>query len=205
MLKIWGRTNSSNVKKVLWACEELGVAYERVDAGGAFGVVDTPAYRAMNPNGLVPVVQDGDLVLWESHTIVRWLAAKHPEGGLWLTDPDARAKVEMWMDWTHSFYHPFRDVAWGLLRTPPEKRDTAAIERGLEGCAKLWAIADASLATRPWMSGDAFGLADIVLGPYIYVWMGLPIERGATPHLDAWYARLQARPTWSKVIDIGLS
>jgi len=205
MLKIWGRANSGNVKKVLWACEELGVPYERVDAGGAFGVVDTPEFRAMNPNGLVPVVQSGDLTLWESNAILRWIAAKHPEGGLWIADPDARAAAEKWMDWSHSFYLPFRDVIFGLLRTPADKRDMAAIERGRVACDALWAIADAALAKQPWMSGEAFGLADIVLGPNAYVWMNLDIKRGATPHLERWYEQLQHRPAWSRVVAIGLS
>lgn len=205
MLKIWGRPNSSNVKKVLWACEELGVPYERVDAGGAFGVVDTAEFRAMNPNGLVPVVQDGDLTLWESNTIVRWLAAKHPDGGLWIADPDARASVEKWMDWSHSFAAPFRDVVFGLLRTPPEKRDNSAIESGRVACAGLWSIVDTTLMRQPWLSGDEFGLADLVLGPYAYVWMSLPIKRGSMPQLDRWYGQLQMRPAWSKVVAIGLS
>ena len=205
MLKIWGRPNSGNVKKVLWACEELGVAYERVDAGGAFGVVETAEYRALNPNGLVPVVQDGDFTLWESNTIVRWLAAKHPDGGLWIADADARAEAEKWMDWAHALAVPFRDVAWGLLRTAPELRDHAAIERGRAACVKLLAIFDGALASQPWLSGAAFGVADIVLGPQVYVWMGLDIDRGVTPHLDRWYAQLQTRPAWSKVVAIGRS
>ena len=205
MLKIWGRAKSSNVKKVLWLCEELGVPYERVDAGGAFGVVGTAEYRAMNPNGLVPVVQDGDLTLWESNTILRWLAATRGPDRFWNDDPTARALVEMWMDWQLSLAPAFRDVAWGLVRTPPEKRDTAAIEKGLETLRGLFAIADGRLATHPFLSGDAFGLADIALGPMAYVWMELPIERPATPHLDRWYAELQRRPTWAKVVAIGLS
>jgi len=159
MLKIWGRANSANVKKVLWTAEELGVAYERVDAGGAFGVVGSPEFRAMNPNGLVPVVQDGDLTLYEwsikeviahiahyENVIVRWLAAKYGVGSLWIADPDARAKAEVWMDWSHSYAVPFRDVVFGLLRTPPEQRDHAAIARGIEACAALFGVADAALA-----------------------------------------------------------
>jgi glutathione S-transferase len=205
MPKIWGRANSSNVKKVLWLCEELGVPYERVDAGGPFGVVGTPEYRAMNPNGLVPVVQDGDLTLWESNTILRWLAATRDDGRFWHADPAARARIEMWMDWQLSLAGPFRDVAWGLVRTPPEKRDTAAIEKGLATLRGLFAIADAQLASHPFLSGDAFGLADIALGPMAYVWFELPIERPATPHLDRWRAELQKRPAWAKVVAIGVS
>ena len=205
MLKIWGRANSSNVKKVLWLCDELGVAYERVDAGGAFGVVGTPAYRAMNPNGLVPVVQDGDLTLWESNTILRWLAATRGPGRFWHDDAAARARVEMWMDWQLSLAPAFRDVAWGLVRTPPENRDMAVIDKGLATLRGLFAIADGHLAGHDFLSDGVFGLADIALGPMAYVWMELPIERPATPHLDRWYAELQMRPAWAKVVAIGLS
>lgn len=205
MPEIWGRANSSNVKKVLWTCEELGVPYVRHDAGGAFGVVDTAEYRAMNPNGLVPVMRDGDLVLWESNTIVRRLAAKYPAGGLWIDDVDARAAAEKWMDWSHSLVPPFRDLAHGLLRTPPEARDAAAIERGRAACARGWAIAEEGLAASPWFSGERFGIADICLGPMAYVWFGLPIERAASPRLEAWLARLGERPAWRKVVAIGLS
>ncbi|MCE1236725.1 MAG: glutathione S-transferase [Hyphomicrobiales bacterium] len=205
MLEIWGRTNSVNVKKVLWTCEELGLPYTRHDAGGAFGVVATPAYRAMNPNGLVPTLVDGDLTLWESNTISRYLAAKYGEGRLLSTDPGRRAKAEQWMDWTHSFAYPFRDVIFGLLRTPPEKCDLAAIERGRQICAGLFMIADAALSAHAFLAGEEFGLADIVLGPFAYVWYGLDIERPATPHLDRWYGELQKRPAWAKVVAIGLS
>lgn len=205
MLEIWGRTNSSNVKKVLWACEELGVPYRRHDAGGVFGVVDSADYRAMNPNGLVPVVRSGDLVLWESNTIVRWLAAKHPEGGLWIADADARAAAEKWMDWAISIIPAFRDLAHGLLRTPPEKRDLAAIERARVATAALWTIADRALGEQTFFSGARFGVADIAMGPSFYVWHGLDIERPATPNLERWVAELQTRPAWAKVVAIGLS
>src|SRR5690606_18603144 len=126
---IWGRKNSSNVRKVLWCAEEAGLAYERIDAGGAFGVVNEPAYRALNPNGVVPTLEDGDLVLWESNAIVRYLAAQYAADSLYLPDPRQRASAEKWMDWTTStFAAPFRTVFWGTLRTPPEQRDQAAID-----------------------------------------------------------------------------
>jgi len=205
MLEIWGRTNSVNVKKALWTLEELALPYVRHDAGGAFGVVDTPAYRAMNPNGLVPTLVDGDFTLWESHTIVRYLAAKYGDGRLIPADPRRRAVVEQWMDWVHSFAHPFREVIIGLVRTPPEKRDHAAIERGRQICVGLFAVADAALAARPWLGGEEFSVADVALGPYAYVWFELPIERPATPHLDRWYRELQKRPAWAKIVAIGLS
>lgn len=199
-LIIWGRANSANVKKVLWVAEELGVPFERIDAGGAFGVVDTPEYRALNPMGLVPCVQDGDLTLFESNVVVRWLAAKYGRGSLWIADPDLRARAEVWMDWQHSFATPFRDVVFGLLRTPPEKRDTAAIERGIAECARLWTIADRVLAKTPWFTGAEFGIGDVPAGCYVHTWLHLPIERPDLPHLADWYARLLRRPAYAKVV-----
>lgn len=205
MLKIWGRANSANVKKVLWTAEELGVPHERIDAGGAFGIVGSPEFRALNPNGLVPVVQDGDVTLYESNTIVRWLAAKYGGGALWIADPDARARAEMWMDWSHSFAYPFRDVIFGLLRTPPEQRDHAAIERGRQTCAGLFGIADAALAQTPWLSGETFGIGDIPLAPFAHVWLHLDIVRPEHPHLAAWYGRLLQRPAFAKLVATPLS
>ncbi len=205
MRKIWGRANSANVKKVLWVAEELGLAYERVDAGGAFGVVNTPEYRAMNPMGLVPVLQDGDLTLFESNVIVRYLAAKYGEGRLWIADPGARAEAEVWMDWNHAFATPFRDVIFGLIRTPPEKRDLAAIDRGIAECARLYAMADAALAKKPWLSGAEFGIGDVPAGAYVHIWFNLPIERPDHPHLADWYARLLHRPAYAKVVATPLS
>ena len=200
MLTIWGRANSANVKKVTWTAEELGLAYDRIDAGGAFGGLDTPEYRAMNPNGLVPVLKDGDLVLFESNTIVRYLAAKYGEGSLWIADPGARAKAEMWMDWVHSFAYPFRDVVFGLLRTPPEQRDNAAIARGIAECGRLFGIADAALAKSPWLSGAEFGIGDVPLATFAHVWLNLAIDRPEAPHLAAWYERLLMRPAYAKLV-----
>ena len=202
MLAIWGRANSANVKKVLWIAEELGLPYERIDAGGAFGVVGTPEYRAMNPMGLVPVLQDGDLTLFESNVIVRYLAARYGAGRLWIADPGSRARAEMWMDWNLTLGFVLRDAIFGLLRTPPEQRDHAAIERSVAEGARLVAIADAALRTAPWLSGDAFGLGDIPFGSYVHTWKALPIDHADLPALDDWYARLLRRPAYAKVVAI---
>src|SRR5258708_15720137 len=137
MLKIWGRTNSVNVKKALWAAEELGLKYERIDAGMQFGVNNTPEYRRMNPTGLVPTIEDDGFVLWESHSIVRYLAAKHGAGTLWPNDLRVRADAERWMDWAFTFQAAFRTVFWGLVRTPAEKRDMTAIDDATQTCARL--------------------------------------------------------------------
>ena len=127
MLKIWGRNNSVNVQKVLWCCEELGLKYERLDAGGSFGVVNTPQYRALNPNGLVPTIEDGPFVLWESNAIVRYLTAKHSSGKLWPEDHKVRAEADKWMDWQNSMFWPaFRPLFWNVVRTPAVRLRSSA-------------------------------------------------------------------------------
>ena len=202
MLTIWGRANSANVKKVLWVAEELGLAYRRIDAGGAFGRLDTPEFRAMNPMGLVPVLQDGDLTLFESNVIVRYLAAKYGAGALWPADPAARAKAERWMDWNHTVGFAMRDAIFGLLRTPPEKRDPVAIEKSLAESARLVAIAAAALEESPWLSGGEFGIGDIPFGSYLHTWLALPVARADHPALADWYARLRRRPAYAKVVAV---
>ncbi|HUG79957.1 MAG TPA: glutathione S-transferase [Burkholderiales bacterium] len=205
MLKIWGRTNSVNVKKALWAMEELGLKYQRVDAGMQFGVVKTPGYLKMNPNALVPTIDDDGFVLWESHAIVRYLAAKHGAGTLWPTDLKRRADVDRWMDWAFTFLAAFRPVFWGLIRTPPESRDTNAIQEAQHRCAELLAIPDAALAGRAYLGGAAFTMGDIPLGCHVQLWMRLPIERPAHPNLKAWFDRLCTRPAFKKIVDLPLS
>ena len=205
MLKIWGRTNSVNVKKALWCAEELGLQYQRIDAGLKFGVVDTPEYRRMNPNGLVPTIEDDAFVLWESHAIVRYLAAKHGAGSLWPGDPRQRADADRWMDWAFTFQAAFRPVFWGLIRTPPEKRDGAAIEDGRLKSGKLLDILDDVLAGRRYVAGESLTMGDIPMGCHVQLWMRLPIDRPRHPHLEAWFARLLERPAYRKVVDIPLS
>ncbi|WBG62707.1 glutathione S-transferase [Pseudomonas citronellolis] len=201
MLKIWGRKNSSNVRKALWCAEEAAVAYQRIDAGGAFGVVNEPAYRALNPNGVVPTLEDGDFVLWESNAIVRYLAAKYAPDSLYPQDLQQRASAEKWMDWTTStFAGPFRTVFWGTLRTPPEQRDQAAIDAGIEACVKALAVPEQALGRQPYLSGERFGMGDIPLGSFIYAWFEMPIQRPQMPHLEAWYARLRERPAYRSAV-----
>ncbi|SDS55959.1 glutathione S-transferase [Pseudomonas sp. Z003-0.4C(8344-21)] len=207
MLKIWGRKNSSNVRKALWAAEELGLAYEAIDAGGAFGVVDTPEYRAMNPNGRVPVIEDEGLVLWESNAIVRYLLARHAPDSAWYpADPRTRATADKWMDWTSSsFAGPFRTVFWGVLRTPAEKQDWAAINAAIKECDELLNMVDHALISQPYLSGNEIGMGDIPLGSFIYAWFEMPIERAPQPHLQAWYERLKQRPAYQKAVMTALT
>jgi len=205
MLKIWGRVNSVNVKKVLWAAEELGLRYERIDAGMQFGVVNTPEYRKMNPMSLVPTIEDDGFTLWESHSIVRYLAAKHGAGTLWPADLRQRADADRWMDWAFTFQAALRPVFWGLVRTPVEKRDMNAIDEARKKCAELLAVPDRALANRAYFAGASLSIGDIPLGCHVQLWMRLPIERPAHPNLSGWFDRLCARPAFRKIVDIPLS
>ncbi|ADZ43147.1 TPA: glutathione S-transferase [Yersinia enterocolitica] len=206
MLTVWGRNNSTNVKKVLWCLEELGVSYERVDVGGQYGKLNDPLYRSLNPNGLIPCLQDGDFILWESNTIVRYLAAQYGDNALYLPEAKQRAAAEKWMDWaTSSVVEPFKAVFIGLVRTAPELQDKAKIAHGIDQLNALMAIADEALSKQIYLSGDKFGIGDIPLGCLAYAWFNLPIERPELPHLQRWYQSLTHRTAFQKVIDIGLS
>lgn len=195
MLTIWGRLNSINVQKVVWAAEELGIPYERHEAGMAFGVVHTPEYRAMNPNGLVPLIRDGDLTLWESNAIVRYLCARYGAGGLWPADPAVRAASDKWMDWqTTAFYPAYAPAFMNLVRTPPEKRDMAAVEASRVRTEALTALLDAALAGRDFLGDGGVGIGDLALGPAVDRWMRMPIAREPRPSLEAWWRRVTSRP-----------
>jgi len=205
MLRLWGRTNSVNVKKALWCLGELEIPYERLDAGMAFGVVNTPEYRKMNPNGRVPTIEDDGFVLWESHTIVRYLCAKHSMGKLCPSDLRVRADAERWMDWAFTFQSAMRDVFWGLIRTPPEKRDQKAIDAGVKASHELAGMLDGVLADRPYVAGDQFTMGDIPIGCEVQRYLRVPIERPKRPHLEAWFERLRQRPPFVKHVDLPLT
>jgi glutathione S-transferase len=204
MRTVWGRTNSVNVKKVLWCLDELGLEYERKDAGMQYGVVNTPEYRKMNPNGLVPTLEEDGFILWESHSIVRYLAEKHGKGVLWPMDVHARGVANQWMDWAFSFQGGVRDAFWNLIRTPAEKRDLKAIEASREKSGGLAKILDAALAERMYVAG-AFSMGDIPVGAEVQRWMRLPFERPKLPNLEAWFERLCARPAFRKNVDLPLT
>ena len=206
MLRIWGRDNSVNVQKVLWCCEEMSLAYERIDAGGAFGVVDTPKYRGLNPNGLVPTIEDDGFVLWESNCIVRYLAAAHAPGKLWPEDLRIRAEADRWMDWTNTTFWPaIRTLFLGLIRTAPDRRDPEALEESRLKTAEALRIADAHLNTYPYLAGDNFTMGDIALGCGIWRWMALPIERPALTSVQRWFDSLARRPAYKKIVMQSLS
>jgi glutathione S-transferase len=199
MLKIWGRTNSINVQKVLWCCGELGLEYERIDTGMQYGVNNTPEYKAMNPNGLVPTIDDDGFILWESHAIVRYLARKHGMGSLWPGDPRAAADADRWMEWySTSLWQHVRPIFWTLVRTPPEKRNMGEVEEHRQKLGGLLAIADARLKDRDYLAGASFTMADIPLGVACFRWFNLPIERPALGNLAHWFTRISHRPAFQK-------
>ena len=201
MLVIWGRNNSINVQKVLWCCEELSLPYERIEAGGAFGVVNTPQYRKLNPNGMVPTIVDDGFVLWESNPIVRYLTEKHASGTLWPTDRKVRAEADKWMEWQQTTFWPaIRPLFMGLIRTPADKRDPKAIEGSRLGTAQALAIVDNHLESHTWLAGDDFTIGDIPMGCAIWRWMNLPIERAEMRNVTRWFDALGRRPAYKKIV-----
>jgi glutathione S-transferase len=195
VLKIWGRKTSSNVQKVMWAIGELGLEHERIDVGGPFGKNKDAPYLSMNPNGLVPTLEEGDFILWESNTIVRYLAAKHGAGSLEPSDLQVRARASQWMDWQLSVVGPaIFGAFWGLIRTPPEKRDAAAIETSKQKTTAAMTILDAALAQHAFVAGDSFSMGDIPVGIMAYRFRQLVPERPALKNLERWYAAISARP-----------
>ncbi len=208
MLTIWGRATSSNVMKLLWLCEELGVPFERVDAGGAFGRTDEAAYRAMNPMARVPTIVEADgFSLWESNTILRYLAGKHaPGSALHPAEPRARAAVERWMDWQLGHLNPpMTTILFTLYRTPEPQRDLAALDRARAEAEGLWAIVEEALADRPWLAGWELSLADIALAPHLHRWMVFPVARRAMPAVGGWHERMMARPGFARHVAVPIS
>jgi glutathione S-transferase len=202
MMRIWGRKNSINVQKVMWAVGELGLKYERIDAGGAFGRNKDPDYLKMNPNGLVPTLQDGDLTLWESNVIVRYLAARHGDEGFWPKDPAKRALSDMWMEWMVTTLNPaIFPTFWGLIRTPPEQRDAKAIEAARVKTADLLKMFESHMTGRKFVAGDALSIGDIPMGVFVKRWFALPIERPNLPNVAAYYDRLKQRPAFVEHVE----
>jgi glutathione S-transferase len=206
MLRIWGRTNSINVQKVMWTVGELGLAHQRIDAGGKFGGLDSAEYGAMNPNRRVPTIDDGGVILWESNACVRYFAARYGAGSLWAEDPAERAFADRWMDWQVASLLPDLGVAfWGLIRTPAAERDPAAIAAAAGRLGGLFGILDDALAGRDFITGSQFTMGDIPIGAACYRYQERPIERPRLPHLEAWYERLKRRAPFREHVMIPLS
>jgi glutathione S-transferase len=203
MLKIWGRNTSINVQKVMWAIGELGIPHERIDVGGTFGRTREPFYLAMNPNALVPTLEEDGFILWESNTIVRYLAAKHGAGTLEPAKPQERALASQWMDWMLTVCAPaIHPLFWGLIRTPPEKRDQTKIEEAKENTAAALRMLDAQLGRTKFAAGDAFSMGDIPVGLIAYRFRKLVPERQGMglDNVERWFLGLEARPAFKEQI-----
>jgi glutathione S-transferase len=206
MLKIWGRISSINVRKAVLAAQWLGIPFERVDAGHEFGVVRTTEYLAMNPNALVPTIEDGDFRLWESNVIVRYLCAKHSMGGLYPATLETRFDAERWMDWQQTTLNPAgRNAFVQLMRVAPEKRQAQLVEQSIAATEPLLRMLDAHLARQSFMAGDAFTMADIPIACEIHRWRGIAIPQVDLPDVDRWYAGIRARDAARGVLDISLA
>jgi len=198
-LRVWGRRSAFNVQKVLWLIDELGLDHEHIEAGGAAGGLDRPEFLAMNPTGRVPVIDDDGTVVWESHTILRYLAASHGAKAFWSENPGERSQAERWMDWAQTSLQPaFMDLFWGYYRTPDEERDWLFVARALDRCRACFSLLDERLAASPYLAGDALTLGDIPAGTALYRYYELDIERPSLAHVEAWYARLAERPAYCR-------
>jgi glutathione S-transferase len=206
-MKIYGRKSSSNVQKVLWCCAELGLAYDRIDMGREFGGNHEPAYLAMNPNGVIPtIVEDDGFTLWESNSILRYLAKRYGPAGFYPADPKQAAIGEQWMDWQlNSLNVAFTPMFYGLVRKAPAERDLAAIEASRVETQRHLAMLDRHLQRSPWVAGDAFSVADIPVGIYAYRWYAFEgVARDSLPAFERWYEQLQKRPAFCTHVMVGL-
>ena len=198
MIKVWGRLTASNVQKVMWCVDELGVAHEHIHI--PFGrAKQDPAYLAINPNGRVPTIEEDGFILWESNSCIRYIAARFGAGTLWPTDPRVRADAERWMDWQlTTLSEPTDTIFIGLVVKQPEQRDMAAIAAATKRLNALWAIVDKMLATRKFVVGDDLTIGDIPMGIAAHRWFTIPVERDRHPNVDGWYGRLIDRPAFKK-------
>jgi len=206
MLKIWGRLSSLNVRKVVLTAQELGIPFERVDAGGSFGVVQTPDYLAKNPNALVPVIEDDQVLLWESNVVVRYLCARYAPDTLYPLALPRRFDAERWMDWQQTTLNPAgRDAFIQWIRTPADRRDPQIIARSVAATEPLLALLDHHLSWQPFIAGDRLTMADLPLACEVQRWINLPQPRTERSHLDRWYAELAARPSSRGALDVALT
>jgi glutathione S-transferase len=198
MLQILGKSESINVRKALWLCAEMGLAYEQELWGQGFQSTDTPEFKLLNPNAMVPVIRDDDCVLWESNTICRYLAAHHGRVDLLPTEARARARVEQWMDWQIAELNAaWRYAFMALVRHSPAHNDPTAIEQSIRGWNRHMSILEEQLtATGAYVAGSTFTLADIVIGLSTHRWLASPIERPSFPAVIAYYERLSERPAF---------
>jgi glutathione S-transferase len=198
MLKIWGRKTSVNVQKVMWAVAELGLPHERIDAGGPFGKTDTPEYGLLNPNRLVPVIDDDGFTMYESNACVRYLANRYGKAGLMPADYMGAARADQWMDW--SITTPYPDIIPGLfvqfVRVTAADRKQDAVEAAAARAGKSLGILNAQLHGKPFILGDTLTMADIAVGTLLYRYFTMPITRPSLPNVEAYYQRLTSRKAY---------
>jgi len=204
MLTVWGRRSSFNVQKVMWLIGELGLDHRHIDAGGRFGGLDAPEFMAMNPHGRIPVIRDDDSTVWESHAILRYLAARFGAARFWSENAVARARVDGWMDWSQTSLQPdfLVGVFWGFYRTPDDKRNWPAIRASLARCTSHFAKLDRLLEDRSFLLGETLSLADITAGTSLYRYFELEIERPQLSQVERWYQTLQQRPAFREHVMI---
>ncbi|KAA8733743.1 glutathione S-transferase family protein [Acinetobacter qingfengensis] len=203
-ITIWGRPNSLNVHKVLWLAAELELEFKHIPAGQHYGLLDTEEFYQVNPNRLVPVLQDGDTVIWESNTILRYLAEVYGKDTLWITDPKARFAAEKWIDWyTTTVLPSFGVVFFNLIRQPEDKRDLDAVKNAAEKLEKILDVAELELSKQPYLSGQDFSIGDIPLALALNHWFNLDIERHHQhTYLQAWIERIRQRPHFLKIANV---
>lgn len=213
MMRLWGRKSSINVQKVLWCLAELGLKegkdFERIDAGLHFGVNNTPEFLKLNPNGLVPTLEDGDVVLWESNTIMRYLAHQHDKVGRFTADIKTQYESEKWMDWQLGTMWPALRIAFlGLTRTPESERNHQAILKGYQETNRLLGMLDQTLAKQNYCSGNQFQIGDIVLALCVSRWILLNKtfpqqtgERTDLKNIDVWLKRLEEETCLNDIVE----
>lgn len=199
MLKVWGRRNSYNVQKVMWTIGELGLEHQHIDAGGSFGGLDDPVYRKMNPNGLVPTLEDKGVAMWESQTIVRYLAAEYGSGSLWPEDPLERSQADQWMDWSQTrLGQSFMTLFWTSYRTPAAQQNPRAVADAAAQTTRDFLLLDEQLGARSFLSGERLTMGDIPAGTALYRYFEMDMERPSLPQVEAWYERLKQRPSYQE-------
>jgi len=202
-ITLWGRLNSANVQKAVWVLEELELPYEHVPVGGAWGGNDTSEYLAMNPNGLVPTLRDGDVTVWESHAVVRYLSAEYGSGLLFPLEPRDRAVVDQWTDWTATtFQSAWIGLFWAKVRTPSDRQDPLAIDRALTATNRCLGIMEQRLEDAPYLGGGEFTYADIAAGVAMYRWSTMAIDRPKLPAVEGWHHRLNQRRAFRKAVNV---
>lgn len=195
MLKVYGRKSSFNLQKVMWLVGELGVPHEHVELGGSFGGLDDPRFLAMNPHGRVPTIDDDGVIVWESHAIMRYLAAKYGGESLWSADAARRAQVDQWMDWSQCSLQPdfLMGVFWGFYRTPEAQRDMTAVAARIARTGAHMIHVERLLEGRPYLLGDTLSLADITIGTHLYRYFNIDVARPPLRNVERWYGLLQSR------------